>query len=150
FLFSLAFISGFYGFYHHSIDAHSVSNSLYFTFRLYLLYLSDVFTEDGISPNHYPSLLELARLSTSSLIISTFFIAMYLSLEKNILLYLTQALGKHHIVFSYNEKSQALIEDLRKHRERVIVVDETFSPETQNMLEGMNVSVVQATINEKD
>src|SRR5699024_559636 len=32
FLFSLAFISGFYGFYHHSVDAHSVSNALYFTF----------------------------------------------------------------------------------------------------------------------
>ncbi|HLR54366.1 MAG TPA: hypothetical protein VK078_06515 [Pseudogracilibacillus sp.] len=150
FLFSLAFISGFYGFYHHSIDAHSVSNALYFTFRLYLLDLADVFTEDGTSPNQYPALLEIARWSAASYTISTIFIAMYRSLEKNILLYLTQALGKHHIVFSYNEKSQALIEDLRKHRERVIVVDETFSPETQNMLEGMNVSVVQATINEKD
>src|SRR5699024_774401 len=150
FLFSLAFISGFYGFYHHSIDAHSVSNALYFTFRLYLLDLADVFTEDGTSPNQYPALLEIARWSAASYTISTIFIAMYRSLEKNILLYLTQAFGKHHIVFSYNEKSQALIEDLRKNRERVIVVDETFLLETQNMLEDMNVSVVQATINEKD
>src|SRR5699024_294927 len=37
FLFLLAFISGFYGFYHHSVDDHSISNALYFTFRLYLL-----------------------------------------------------------------------------------------------------------------
>src|SRR5690625_3984921 len=47
FLFSLAFITGFYGFYHHSIDNHSISNALYFTFRLYLLDLADVFTHDG-------------------------------------------------------------------------------------------------------
>src|SRR5699024_11712131 len=65
FLFSLAFISGFYGFYHHSIDAHSVSNALYFTFRLYLLDLADVFTEDGTSPNQYLALLEILRLSAA-------------------------------------------------------------------------------------
>src|SRR5699024_6254027 len=45
FLFVLAFISGFYGFYHHFIDNHSISSSIYFTFRLYLLYLADVFTQ---------------------------------------------------------------------------------------------------------
>src|SRR5690625_7407780 len=59
FLFSLAFISGFYGFYHHSFDNHSISNALYFTFRLYLLDLADVFTQDGSSPIRYPLLLEI-------------------------------------------------------------------------------------------
>src|SRR5699024_3084088 len=88
-LFSLSFITGFYVFYHHSIDAHSVSNALYFTYHLYLLDLADVFTEDGTSPNQYPALLEIARWSAASYTISTIFIAMYRSLEKNILLYLT-------------------------------------------------------------
>src|SRR5690625_3972472 len=50
FLFLLAFISGFYGFYHYSIDDHSISNALYFTFRLYLLDFAEVFTQDGSSP----------------------------------------------------------------------------------------------------
>src|SRR5699024_3555133 len=59
FLFSLAFISGFYGFYYHSIDAHSVSNALYFTFRLFFLDLVYVFTEDVSSPYLYSTLLDL-------------------------------------------------------------------------------------------
>src|SRR5699024_9128122 len=99
FLFVLAFISGFYGFYHHSI-----SNALYFTFRLYLLDLADVFTQDGSSPVRYPLLLEIARWTAASYTISTIFIAMYRSLEKRISLFIAQSIGKHHIIFSYNEK----------------------------------------------
>src|SRR5699024_1653067 len=77
FLFSFAFISGFYGFYHHSVVNHSISNALYFTFRLYLLDLADVFTQDGSSPIRYPILLEIARWTAASYTITTIFIAMY-------------------------------------------------------------------------
>lgn len=150
FLFVLAFISGFYGFYHHSIDNHSISNALYFTFRLYLLDLADVFTQDGSSPIRYPLLLEIARWTAASYTISTIFIAMYRSLEKRISLFIAQSIGKHHIIFSYNEKSQYLIQDLCANNERVIVVDEKFTPETQNMLEEMKVIVIQASLNDEN
>src|SRR5699024_10871727 len=97
FLFTLAFIIGFYGFYHHSVEDHSISNALYFTFRLYLLDLADVFTQDGSSPIKYPLLLEIARWTAASYTISTIFIAMYRTLEKEIALFIAQTFGKHHI-----------------------------------------------------
>src|SRR5699024_5784533 len=164
FLFSLAFISGFYGFYHHSVDDHSISNALYFTFRLYLLDLADVFTQDGSSPIRYRLLLEIAgwtslsysillkiaRWTAASYKISTIFIAMYRTLEREIFLFIAQTVGKHHIIFSYNEKSHYLIQDLCANNERVIVVDEKFTPETQNMLEDMKVIVIQAPINDEN
>jgi|SRR5690625_2415447 len=150
FLFSLAFISGFYGFYHHSIDNHSISNALYFTFRLYLLDLADVFTQDGSSPVRYPLILEIARWTAASYTITTIFIAMYRTLEKKISLFIAQSIGKHHIIFGYNSKSHYLIQDLCAHNERVIVVDDKFTPETQNMLEEMKVIVIQAPINDED
>src|SRR5699024_12054757 len=84
FLFTLAFITGFYGFYHHSIDDHSISNALYFTFRLYLLDFADVFTQDGSSPIRYPILLEIARWTAASYTITTILIAMYRTLEREI------------------------------------------------------------------
>jgi len=149
FLFVLALLSGFYGFYHHSIDDHSVSNALYFTFRLYLLDLADVFTSDGSSPVTYPFLLEIARWSAASYTISTIFIAMYRTMEKKIELFFAQIFGGHHLVFGYNERSHFLIEDLRKNGERVIVVDEKFSPDTQNMLEQMKIIVIQAPIDDE-
>src|SRR5699024_9170060 len=130
FLFVLAFISGFYGFYHHSIDNHSISNALYFTFRLYLLDLDDVITNDVSSPIRYPLLIEFAWCTAASYTISTIFSAMYRSLEKSISLFIAQSIGRHHVVFSYNEKSQYLILDLCANNERVIVVDEKFTPET--------------------
>lgn len=150
FLFSLAFISGFYGFYHYSVDEHSVSNALYFTFRLYLLDFADVFTPDGSSPNQYPYLLEIARWSAASYTISTIFIAMYRSLEKKISLFLAQTFGNHHVIFHYNEKSHCLIQDLRNNQERVIVVDEKFSSETENMLEEMNVLIIQSDMTDEN
>lgn len=149
FLFVLAFLSGFYGFYHHSIENHSISNALYFTFRLYLLDLADVFTNDGSSPVTYPFLLEIARWTAASYTISTIFIAMYRTMERRIELFLVQLFGGHHIIFSYNEKSHFLIQDLRKNGERVIVVDEKFSSDTQNMLEQMKIIVIQAPIDDE-
>ena len=150
FLFLLAFISGFYGFYHHSIDDHSISNALYFTFRLYLLDFADVFTQDGSSPIRYPILLEIARWTAASYTITTIFIAMYRTLEREISLFIAQSIGKHHIIFSYNEKSHYLIQDLCANNERVIVVDEKFTPETQSMLEEMKVIVIQSSIDDED
>lgn len=149
FLFLLAFIAGFYGFYHYSIDDHSISNALYFTFRLYLLDLADVFTQDGSSPVRYPLLLEIARWAAASYTISTIFIAIYRTLEKKIALFFVQSIGNHHVIFGYNEKSQHLIHDLRGRNERVVVVDEQFLPETQNMLETMKVLVIQAPLNDE-
>lgn len=146
FLFTFAFIAGFYGFYHHSVDDHSISNALYFTFRLYLLDLADVFTQDGSSPVRYPLLLDIARWTAASYTISTIFIAMYRTLEKEISLFMAQTFGNHHVIFSYNEKSHLLIHDLVQQKERVIVVDEQFSPERQNMLEDMKVIVIQSSI----
>src|SRR5699024_12599514 len=89
FLFSLAFISGFYGFYHHSVENHSISNALYFTFRLYLLDLADVFTQDGSSPIRYPIFLEIARWTAASYTITTIIIAMCRTLETEISLFIS-------------------------------------------------------------
>src|SRR5699024_11270395 len=107
----------------------------------YLLDLADVFTQDGSSPIRYPLLLEIARWTAASYTISTIFIAMYRSLEKRISLFIAQSIGRHHVVFSYNEKSQYLIQDLCVNNERVIVVDDKLTPETHNMIKEITVIV---------
>ena len=97
FLFLLAFITGFYSYYHYSVEAHSVLNALYFTFQLYILVVSDVFTQEGSSLTQYPLIVELARWSAASYTIATLFIAMYRTLEMSILLVFYQVVGNHTI-----------------------------------------------------
>lgn len=143
FLFLLAFITGFYSFYHYSVEAHSILNALYFTFQLYLLEVTDVFTPDGSSLLHYPLIVEIARWSAALYTISTLFIAMYRMLEMSILLVFYQVVGNHTIVFGYNENSIAFIEDLRKKKKRVILVAAHMSNEAVDYLEGLKVVVLQ-------
>lgn len=142
FLFLLALITGFYSFYHYSVEPHSTLNALYFTFQLYLLVLSDVFTEDGSSLLHYPLVLEIARWSAALYTISTLFIAMYRLLETSILLVFYQIIGNHYVIFGYNENSIALIEDLRKKKKRVILVANHMSNEAVDYLEELKVVVL--------
>ena len=142
FLFLLALITGFYSFYHYSVEPHSILNALYFTFQLYLLVLSDVFTEDGSSLLHYPLVLEIARWSAALYTISTLFIAMYRLLETSILLVFYQIIGNHYVIFGYNENSIALIEDLRKKKKRVILVANHMSNEAVDYLEELKVVVL--------
>jgi len=142
FLFLLALITGFYGFYHYSVESHSILNALYFTFQLYLLVVTDVFTEDGSSLLQYPLVVEIARWSAASFTISTLFIAMYRLLETSILLVYYQIVGNHYVVFGYNENSVAFIEDLRKKKKRVILVAEQMSNEAVDYLEGLKVVVL--------
>lgn len=142
FLFLLAFITGFYSFYHYSVESHSILNALYFTFQLYLLVVSEVFTEDGSSLLQYPLIVEIARWSAASYTISTLFIAMYRMLETSILLVYYQIIGNHYVVFGYNEKSVAFIEDLRKNKKRVILVADQMSNEAFDFLEGLKVVIL--------
>ena len=99
FLFVLALIAGFYSFYQYSVGDHSVLNALYFTFKLYLLDFTDVFTTDGSSLLRYPPIVEVARWSAALYTISTLFIAMYRLLEMSILLVFYQMIGNHYVVF---------------------------------------------------
>src|SRR5690625_5813764 len=150
FLFLLAFITGFYSFYHFSVEEHSVLNALYFTFQLYLLEVTDVFTSDGSSLLHYPLIVEIARWSAALYTISTLFIAMYRMLEMSILLIFYQIVGNHTIVFGHNENSVALIEDLRKKKERVILVAGHMSHEAVDYLEALKVVVLNHRDNEEN
>lgn len=143
FLFLLAFITGFYSFYHYSVEAHSILNALYFTFQLYLLVLTDVFTPEGSSSLQYPLVVEIARWSAASYTISTLFIAMYRMLEMSILLVYYQMMGNHVIVFGYNENSVAFIEDLRKKKQRVILVAAHMPNEAVDYLEELKVVVLR-------
>lgn len=142
FLFLLAFITGFYSFYHYSVEAHSILNALYFTFQLYLLDVTDVFTPDGSSLLHYPLIVEIARWSAALYTISTLFIAMYRMLEMSILLTFYQIVGNHIIVFGYNENSIDFIEDLRKKKKRVILVADQMPNEVVDYLEELKVVVL--------
>ena len=142
FLFLLALITGFYSFYHYSVESHSILNAFYFTFQLYLLDVSDVFTEDGSSLLHYPWIVEVARWSAALYTISTLFIAMYRLLETSILLVYYQVTGNHYVVFGYNENSVAFIEDLRKKKKRVILVADHMSNEAVDYLEKLKVVVL--------
>lgn len=142
FLFLLAFITGFYSFYHYSVDEHSILNALYFTFQLYLLDVTDVFTPDGSSLLHYPLIVEVARWSAALYTISTLFIAMYRLLETSILLVFYQVVGNHTIVFGYNENSVDFIEDLRKKKKRVILVADQIPDEVVDYLEELKVVVL--------
>ncbi|MHA6261456.1 hypothetical protein ACXYMX_16470 [Sporosarcina sp. CAU 1771] len=142
FLFLLALITGFYSFYHYSVESHSILNALYFTFQLFLLVVTDVFTEDGSSLLHYPFIVEIARWSAASYTISTLFIAMYRLLETSILLVFYQVMGNHYVVFGYNENSVAFIEDLRKNKKRVILVADGMTNEAIDYLERLKVVVL--------
>lgn len=148
FLFMLAFITGIYGFYYESLEPHSLLNALYFTFKLYLLDMTEVFTEDGASPTQYPFIIEISRWSAAAYTISTVFIAMYRSLEMRILLLRAQVFGNHYIIFGLNEKSFLLVEDLRANKETVIVIDEMMKPEEKQRLEEMKVLVLLAPVHE--
>ncbi len=143
FLFLLAFLTGFYSFYHYSVDDHSVLNALYFTFKLYVLDMTDVFTADGTSPLQYPFVVEIARWSAAMYTISTLFIAMYRMLEMSILLVYYQVLGKHYVVIGYDENAALLIDDLRRKKKRVIVLAENISNETAEALEADKVVVIR-------
>lgn len=142
FLFLLAFITGFYSFYHYSVESHSILNALYFTFQLYLLVVTDVFTEDGSTLLQYPIIVEVARWSAALYTISTVFIAMYRLLESSILLVFYQIIGNHYVIFGYNENSLILIEDLRKKNKRVILIADDISNEAVDYLEGLKVVII--------
>lgn len=148
FLFMLAFISGVYGFLYDSIAQHSLLNAIYFTFKLYLLDMTEVFTESGASPTHYPLSIEISRWAAAAYTISTVFIAMYRSLEMRVLLLQAQVFGNHYIIFGLNEKSFSLIEDLRANKARVVVIDEMMTPEEKQRLEEMKVVVMLAPIHD--
>lgn len=149
FLFMLAFISGLYGFWYESIEPHSFLNAIYFTFKLYLLDITEVFTEDRTIPTQYPFIIEIARWSAAAYTISTVFIAMYRSLEMRILLLTAQVFGSHYIIFGLNEKSFLLVEDLRANKQRVLVIDERMTPEEKQRLEDMKVFVMLAPIHDE-
>src|SRR5690625_4512010 len=149
FLFILALITGFYSFYHYSVEEHSVLNALYFTFQLYLLDITDVFTSDGSALLRYPLIVEIARWSAALYTISTLFIAMYRLLEMSILLVYYQIVGNHYVVFGYNENSVTLMEDLRKHKKRVILIAEDISNEAIDELEDLKIVVVNPNENEE-
>lgn len=149
FLFVLALIAGFYSFYQYSVGDHSVLNALYFTFKLYLLDFTDVFTTDGSSLLRYPPIVEVARWSAALYTISTLFIAMYRLLEMSILLVFYQMIGNHYVVFGYNENSLSFIKDLRKHRKRVILIAEGMPSEEVDELEDLKIVVVKPDENEQ-
>lgn len=142
FLFMLAFITGFYSFYHYTVEAHSILNALYFTFQLYLLILTEVFTEDGSALLSYPFVVEIARWSAAAYTISTVFIAMYRMLEMSILLTFYQIVGNHIVVYGWNAESMAYIEHLRKKKKRVILIDGTIPSEAIDYLESLKVVVL--------
>ena len=142
FLFLLTLITGFYSFYHYSLAEHSILNALYFTFQLFLLMVADVFSPDGSILLQYPLIVEIARWSAALYTISTVFIAMYRMLENSILLIVYQLIGHHTIVFGYNEHSLMLIENLRKNKQRVILVSSHLPQEIASYLESIRVAVV--------
>ncbi|MHA6250786.1 NAD-binding protein [Oceanobacillus sp. CAU 1775] len=142
FLFLLAFITGFYSFYHYSLDDHSILNAFYFTFQLFLLMVADVFSSDGSVLLEYPLIVEIARWSAALYTISTIFIAMYRMLENSILLIFYQLKGNHTIVFGYNKNSLALIEDLRKKKKHIILIAEHPPQEVVDYLETLKVAVI--------
>ena len=142
FLFVLALITGFYSFYHYAVEEHSILNALYFTFQLYLLTLTDVFTEDGSALLQYPLIVEIARWSAALYTISTVFIAMYRMLEMSIILTFYQVFGKHIVVFGYNDRTLGYVEHLRKKKERVVLIAEQVPIETVDYLEGLKIVVL--------
>lgn len=144
FLFILALITGFYSFYHYAVEEHSIFNALYFTFQLYLLTLTDVFTEDGSALLQYPFVVEIARWSAASYTIATLFIAMYRLLEMSIILTIYQVFGKHVIVFGYSDQTLTYIEYLRKRKERVLLIADQVPSEAIDYLEGLKVVVINS------
>lgn len=144
FLFCLAFISGFYSFYQYSVEDHSILNALYFTFQLFLLVTTDVFTTDGSTMLQYPVILEIARWSAALYTISTLFLAMYRMLEMSILQEVYQMIGGHYVVIGYNDSAIALIKDLKQRKKRIVVVANKISPADIDRLEEEKIVVISS------
>lgn len=150
FLFCLAFMTGFYSFYQYSIESHSILNAFYFTFQLFILVTTDVFTTDGSSMLQYPFFLEIARWAAALYTISTLFIAVYRMLEMSILQEFYQIRGGHYVVIGYNENTIELMTDLRRRKKRIILIADNISPEHIERLEDEKIVVLVCSMSQTD
>lgn len=133
---------GFYSFKVFGDSNYSYSNSVYSTFRLFLLDLDPVFTEYEKVNNSYPLSIEIARYTGAAFTISTVLLFMYSYLNQSIqLLWI-----RNHIVISgYNKNSRVLIENLLKQNRKIILLTEDIDESQKEYLQEVGVIVFIGT-----
>lgn len=144
FIFLIAFISGFYTYYHYAVEDLSLPNILYNTLQFYLFHIASVFSKDGSSLAHYPLIFEVARWSAALWTVSAVFTVIYRTLEQSILLKIYQFRKNYYVMFGYNQYSLSLIYDLRRNNKAVILIDENISDEAKETLEKEKVVVLHS------
>ncbi|WP_185806971.1 NAD-binding protein [Bacillus salinus] len=146
FLFTLAMLTGFYGFYFESIATeagrYSGVNALYSTIRLFILDTDNVFAPTLGKHIHYPLSIEIARWSAAATTIATILQIAYRMLGQSIKLFGYKVLGNHYIIVGYNHKSKALINSLRKNGKRVIVISDDEDSIEEDFLHQLGVITI--------
>ncbi|PLS02337.1 NAD-binding protein [Neobacillus cucumis] len=140
-MFLVAVTTGFYGFKFLAIKEYSVLNSMYSTFRLFLLDLDPVFPEDGSVFTRYPLAVEIARWSAAAYTISTLFSIIYSLFNQKIRLIWYGILGKHIVVSGFHKKSMTLVENLKKEDKKVVLLAEEISEAQRSYLQELGVIV---------
>lgn len=133
---------GFYSFKVFGDSNYSYSNSVYSTFRLFLLDLDPVFTKYEKANNSYPLSIEIARYTGAAFTISTVLLFMYSYLNQSIQLFWI----RNHIVISgYNKNSRVLIENLLQQNQKIILLTEDIDESQKEYLQEVGVIVFVGT-----
>lgn len=132
--FTIAFVSGVYGFLTQTYSDYPLLNAIYSTFRLFLLDVDTVFNAEGNKYVNLPLSVEIARWSAAFYTISTISLLLFRYFRQTIKVNWMIFRGKHILIFGYNAHSAILLENLAKDRHRVVVVEDKLSDEQRNQI----------------
>ncbi|WP_461673334.1 potassium channel family protein [Priestia megaterium] len=127
--FTVAFTSGVYGFSTQAYSNYSLINSVYSTFRLFLLDVDNVFTKTGSNFFKLPLSIEIARWSAAFYTVSTFSLLFFRYFGQTLKANWVRFRGNHILIFGYSNHAAILIENLAKDGYRVAIVEEKLSDE---------------------
>ena len=138
--FTIALISGVYGFSTQTYSYYPWLNALYSTFRLFLLDVDTVFNAEGNKYVNLPLSVEIARWSAAFYTISTISLLFFRYFWQTIKVNWFVFRGKHILIFGYNAHSAILLENLTKDRHRVVVVEDKLSDEQRNQIDQLGAA----------
>ncbi|WP_080843670.1 hypothetical protein [Cytobacillus gottheilii] len=141
FLGLIAISAGFYGFKYFAISDYSFVNAIYSTFRLFLLDVDPVFSENASKFVSYPFAIELARFTAAACTISTVFSLIYSFFNQSMKLLWHGVFGGHIVISGFNRHSKVLIENLNMQHKQVMLLTEDISESQRKYLQNLGVVV---------
>ncbi|MGM0843648.1 MAG: hypothetical protein ACQEUT_01625 [Bacillota bacterium] len=139
--FSLAFVLGVYGFYTEAEKPYSIANSIYSTFRLFILDVDNVFDVSEGKLIRYPLVIEAARWMAALYTISTLFSLIYYKLDSTLKMLLIKMRGNHIVISGYNSFSELAAFNLSKSDYPVVLIADRIPEDKVKLLEQRGVLV---------